>query len=210
MAVGRSWTFISLIVLLHVILYVGFVGDQWLQDGFAKERAMNQRFFTNDVSVAAEARATDWFTRAFVDTGVLNTLYNAWIPTPEDRQKVGMTNYAGSLFTWWEGRLRTWWTVVHLALVRVAHLLLWWPYAVFFILPWVVDGWVRRRIKRTNFGFASPLRHRLSLYLLQLMAVGYFIAIFLPFPMPPVIIPLLFLATGLSLWMVFAEFAKQA
>lgn len=207
---NRSWTVFSIVVLLHVVIYVGFVGDGWLQQGFASERSMNQRFFTPDVSISAEARATDWFTRAFVDTGVVGTLYNAWIPTPEDRQKVGMENFAGSLFTWWEGRLRTWWTVVHLALVRMSHLLLWWPYALFFILPWVVDGWVQRRIKKTNFGFASPLRHRLSLYLLQIIVVGYFIAIFLPFPMPPVAIPVLLLVTGIGLGKVFAEFAKQA
>jgi hypothetical protein len=206
----RGFGVVALIVLLHVVIYIVFVGQEWLMAGRAREAQMNATFYTPEVSASAEARGREWFTTLFVDTGVVGAMWSAMIPTEEDKRKPGMRDFAGSLFTWWETRLQTMWTVVYVALVRVAHLLLWWPYGLFVLAPFVLDGWVIRRIKQTDFSFASPLSHRMSLYLLQGIALGYFCAIFLPFALPPVLLPILILTTGWGLGKVFANFAKQA
>lgn len=201
---------LALVVLLHVFIYIVFVGEEWVTSARAREAQMNAAFYTTEVSATAEARGAEWFTTIFVDTGVVGAIWSAMIPTEEDKQKPGMRNFAGSLFTWWETRLKTMWTVIYVAFVRVAHLLLWWPYGLFVLAPFVVDGWIVRRIKQTDFGFASPLSHRMSLYVLQAIALGYFCVVFLPFALPPVLLPALILATGLALGKVFANFAKKA
>lgn len=210
MASGKkTWKVTTLIIMLHVIALLGFVGEEWLTQSVQRERAANAAFFTPEVAEQAEERAQEWFKSAFVDTGVSALIFGAMIPTQADADAVGLDRKFGSLFDWWEGRLRTWWTILYQSFMRISVAALWFPYALFVAVPFMVDGWVRRRIKQTDFSMASPLKHRMSLYMIELLLVGYLVLLFLPIPLQPVFFPILVLASCAALGKVIAEFQKR-
>jgi hypothetical protein len=206
-----GWKTLSLLLTLYVVLYVVFVGEQWLQQSIQTERTYNRTFYTPALAEHAEQRAARWFTAAFVNTGVVQTSFEATVPTQADSlRSTGMEGFAGSLFGWWEGRLRAWWTVIYQSVVRFSTTLLWWPYALFLFVPWIIDGVVQRRIRKTSFAFSSPLNHLVSLYALHILAVGALVLFFLPLPLHPALWPVATLVAGLACAVALANFMKRA
>ncbi|TCV79985.1 uncharacterized protein DUF4400, partial [Methylomonas methanica] len=63
------------------------------------------------------------------------------------------------------------------------------PYLAAALLPFVVDGLVRRKISQTNFDYPSPMAHRYSLYLILGALYLLLVSLTLPFPIPPQTIP---------------------
>lgn len=206
----KTWKVTTLIVMLHVIALLGFVGEEWLARSVERERQANASFFSPEVAGAAEARAQEWFKAAFVDTGISSLVFGAMIPTQADADMVGMDRQFGSLFDWWEGRLRTWWTTLYQSFLRISVAGLWFPYALFVAVPFLIDGWVRRKVKQTDFSLASPLKHRLSLYAVEILVVAYVVLLFLPIPLQPFFFPLLVLISSAALGKMVAEFQKRA
>lgn len=207
---SRGWKFIALVILAHVLLLAIFVGEEWVQRSLAKERGMNRTFYTEPAARAAEERGAEWFTAAFVDTGIMEIAMAATMPTEADnRRSQGTVNLGAPVFDWWEGRLRTWWTLVFAAFLRTAHLLLWWPYAIFFIAPFLIDGLVQRQIAKTGFRFASPTGHWIGVAMVEIVLMAYFLMLFMPAPLPPIVVPTLFAATGAALYIAARNFAKR-
>jgi hypothetical protein len=65
------------------------------------------------------------------------------------------------------------------------------------IVPAMVDGYMRRKIKQSNFDIASPDRFGFAVLAMQLMVAGYILVMFLPFPLPPIAPLLCFALTAL-------------
>jgi hypothetical protein len=40
----------------------------------------------------------------------------------------------------------------------------WWPFLAVTLMPFAIDGLIRRKVSQTNFDYPSPLAHRYSLY----------------------------------------------
>jgi hypothetical protein len=93
---------------------------------------------------------------------------------------------------------------------RASGSLLWWPYALFMFVPWVIDGYVQRRIRQTSFHYSSPLSHRLSLYVVEALILGVIVLFFLPIPLHPLVWPGFILAAGLACAVAAANFMKRA
>lgn len=89
------------------------------------------------------------------------------------------------------GHVSAFWGVVWLGIERFKLVWLWVPLMIPVGLAAVTDGWVRRRIGQWRFEFISRARHHYAR-----KGVHYFVFIgifgpFLPLPLPPLVIPLL-------------------
>ena len=42
----------------------------------------------------------------------------------------------------------------------------WWPFLTVTLVPFAIDGLIRRKFSQTNFDYPSPLAHRYSLYVM--------------------------------------------
>src|SRR3546814_3241879 len=62
-----------------------------------------------------------------------------------------------------ERRIRAWWTLVWSAIVRMSSVLLWAPFSLFLVAPWVIDGFVLREIRKNTFDFSSPIQQRYAM-----------------------------------------------
>jgi hypothetical protein len=136
-------------------------------------------------------RADRAFENLFVRTGIRETVRHYFIPTEAERlgsrgfEDVGRDGF----FPFLAGRLQVLWESVYQTLRRFYRLLAWWPFLVAALLPWALDGLVRRKIKQSNFDYSSPLAHRYALYVILGTAYGLLVGLTLPFAVPPEVIP---------------------
>lgn len=199
-----------LVVLLHVILYAVFIGDQWLRQSLTREMAMNESMFGEQLAQISHDRGTRWFTASLVEPRIVEHSFMLVIPTAEQkRQSRGLESLGTVFFDWAEQRLRVFWTLVYQSFLRVANVMLWFPYVLFLLVPFVVDGLVQRRIKQTNFDYTSPLRYTLSLRLIGYLGLAFFLLIFAPIPMPPVTVPIFMVCACACLGMLAANTIKR-
>lgn len=200
----------TLLIMLHVILVLGFIGESWVSGALARERTANAGFFGESQAAYAETRASHWFSSLLVDTGISSALFGAMLPTEQYNDAISSSNAFNPFFAWWEGRLRTWWTLLYQAFLRISTAMLWMPYALFVVVPFIVDGAVKRKIKQTDFRMASPLQHRLNVLAIKSVVLGYAVLLFLPIALKPIFLPLLILLTGVALGNAVGHFAKRA
>jgi hypothetical protein len=183
---------LSLILWLVELLFVtALVSDDWLRSVQRAEEARVLRFLGPSKAAEVRTAADRAFDALFVRTGIQATVRHYFIPTEAERrhsiglQEVGREN----LFPFLAGRLQVLWDSVSQTLRRLFLLLAWWPFLVAAVLPFAVDGRVRRQIKQSNFDYSSPLAHRLCLVAILGTVYLLLIGLILPFPVPPEVIP---------------------
>jgi hypothetical protein len=205
-----DWRIILMVVLLHVILYAVFIGEAWVRESLAKENQMNRSMLGPEIAEHANARGDQWFTQHLVETEIIANSFRLFIPTEEQKAKSARIETLGApIFTWFEGRIRVMWTLVYQSYLRISTALVWFPYVLFIFIPWVIDGLVQRRIKQTNFDYASPLRYAMSIRLVALLLIAFFLMVFAPFPMPTLITPLFFIASSFAIGILVANTLKR-
>ena len=180
-----------LIWLLEIILVAGFVSDEWAREIQAVEDKMLIDYF--GAKKDAEIRQTSqlWFDGLFVRTGIRDSVYHYFIPTERERQMSKGFEDVGrnSLFPFIESRLNVLWDTVYQMIKRFIMACIWLPFLAVALVPFVIDGMIRRKISQTNFDYPSPMAHRYSLYAILGALYLVFIGLTLPFPVPPQSVP---------------------
>lgn len=207
----KGWFLLMLLVFVHLLLYTVIIPEGWLQRVLTSERVATYEFLGKGNAQYAEARAADLFTWAFVDTGIQAQSFRTFVPTPEQRANDGAMAEASSpgLFSWVEGRLRAFWTMVYGVTQRVSSGLLWWPFILITLVPFLVDAFVTRKIKKTSFALTSPHMQGLATRAIPLIIIGYFLLLFVPLSVSPIVVPALMVATSALSWVVVAHFVKR-
>ena len=207
----RAWFILMLLVFIHVVLYTLVIPESWLQSALVKERAASYRFLGPDNAAYAESRATDLFTRSVVDTGVQAQSFRTFVPTTQQLANDGAMAEANQpgVFSWVEGRLRAFWTMVYAVTHRLSTALLWWPFILITLFPFLIDAFVSRKIKKSSFALTSPHLQGLATRAIPLLFIGYFLLLFAPIAMPPSLVPLIMVGTSGLIWVVVAHFVKR-
>lgn len=207
---GTGWYTVWLVVTLYVGLYIVFVGESWLLRLVETEQQMNAEFYSPQVAEAARDRATRWYTAVFVNTGIVEHSFAPFLPTEGEQRTRGMEDFGEPLFHWFEGRIRSWWTLVWSMFNRVSAAMLWLPILPFMIVPFAVDGWVEREIKKHTFEFSSPVQQRYAMMLIGIIPLLFLIFLALPVAMAPIVVPVMGLGVGVTLQRATANFMKRA
>jgi hypothetical protein len=200
-----------IVVALHLVLFAFFMRESWIQGAIDHDRATLQSAVGEEAAAVARMRADRWFRNVFVDSGVIENASYLFVPTAVERERSWLFKDIGEpQFTFAESRLRALWSTFYLGMSRVSGALVWWPYLGFVIAPMFVDAWVRRRIRRSAFGFASPMRHSW----LRIVGIAFIyaatIGILLPYQLSAIAVPVFFIAGGALVSAAFANYAKYA
>lgn len=211
MTFGSTWYKVLMIVGLYVTLYMMLVGEEYLNRVVEREGALNRQYFTTEVVNASDARATRWFTRVFVETGVMAHSFDMFIPTQEEVDRSAVNPEFGQpLFGWWERRVRAWWTLVWSTFTRASSLLIWAPIAPLFILPWVIDGITQRERRRHTFDLDSATTQHVSVLALTFIPLLLIAVVTAPIILHPLFAPAMLLGAGVLCYTIIANFMKRA
>ncbi|MCK9608795.1 MAG: DUF4400 domain-containing protein [Methylomonas sp.] len=187
----RNLLFSLMLWLLEVILVASFVSDRWTRELQRSEDQMMISYFGADKESQISHTAQRWFDRLFVTTGIRESVFRYFIPTERERQMSRGFEDLGrnDLFPFIESRLNVLWDTIFQMIKRLTTAYIWLPYLAAAMLPFVVDGLVRRKISQTNFDYPSPMAHRYSLYLILGALYLLLVSLTLPFPIPPQAVP---------------------
>ncbi len=200
-----------LIWLLEIILVASFVSDRWTREIQTTEDQMLSAYF--GVEKDAEIRQTSqkWFDRLFVKTGIRENVYHYFIPTERERQLSKGFEEVGryDLFPFIQSRLDVLWDTLYQMIKRLIMAWVWLPFLMVTLLPFAIDGLIRRKISQTNFDYPSPMAHRYSLYVILGAVYLLFMGLTLPFPVPPQSIPVGIFIVAIALNVIFANTQKR-
>lgn len=203
---------LSLVIWLVEVLFVtALVSDDWLRSVQRSEEAGALRFLGKPKEAEIRSQAEQAFDALFVRTGIRETVRHYFIPTEAERlgstgfEHVGQEN----LFPFLAGRLQVLWDSVDQTLRRFYRLLAWWPFLIAAVVPFALDGLVRRKIKQSNFEYSSPLAHRYSLYAIFGTAYLLLVSLTLPFPVPAEAIPIAMGGVAAALKIYLAHTQKR-
>ncbi len=200
-----------LIWLLEIILVASFVSDRWTREIQTTEDQMLSAYF--GVEKDAEIRQTSqkWFDRLFVKTGIRENVYHYFIPTERERQLSKGFEEVGryDLFPFIQSRLDVLWDTLYQMIKRLIMAWVWLPFLMVTLVPFAIDGLIRRKISQTNFDYPSPMAHRYSLYVILGAVYLLFMGLTLPFPVPPQSIPVGIFIVAIALNVIFANTQKR-
>ena len=188
----RNLLFSLMIWLLEVILVASFVSDRWTREIQASEDRMLIAYFGTKKEAEIRHTAQHWFNQLFVQTGMRESIYSYFIPTERERQMSKGFEDVGrnDLFPFIQSRLDVLWDTVYQMIKRFVMACAWLPFLAVTILPFAIDGLIRRKISQTNFDYPSPMAHRYSIYIMLGALYLLLMGLTLPFSLPPQSIPI--------------------
>jgi len=188
----RNLLFSLMIWLLEVILVASFVSDRWTREIQATEDRMLIAYFGVEKESEIRHTAQNWFDQLFVRTGMRESVYRYFIPTERERQMSKGFEDVGrnDLFPFIQSRLDVLWDTVYQMIKRFVMACAWLPFLAVAMLPFAIDGLIRRKVSQTNFDYPSPMAHRYSIYIMLGALYLLLMGLTLPFPVPPQSMPI--------------------
>jgi len=207
----RNLLFSLMIWLLEVILVASFVSDRWTREIQATEDRMLIAYFGVEKESEIRQKAQHWFDQLFVQTGMRDSVYRYFIPTERERQMSKGFEDVGrhDLFPFIQSRLDVLWDTVYQMIKRFVLACVWIPFLAVAIIPFMIDGLIRRKISQTNFDYLSPMAHRYSLYVILAALYLLLMELTLPFPVPPQSLPIGVFIVVWALNIFFANTQKR-
>ena len=200
-----------LIWLLEIILVASFVSDRWTREIQAAEDQMLIAYFGVKKDTEIRQTSQKWFDRLFVKTGIRESIYRYFIPTERERQLSKGFEEVGrhDLFPFIQSRLDVLMDTLYQMIKRFIMAWVWLPFLAVTLIPFALDGLIRRKISQTNFDYPSPLAHRYSLYVILGAVYLLFMGLTLPFPVPPQSIPMGIFVVAFALNVLLANTQKR-
>lgn len=207
---GRIAVYLLIFWMLEVFLVGAFVQESWFKARIQTETDTAVAWLGGDTVKAVYRAADRIFESTFVETGIYDTSYELFIPSDAERRRSrGMENMGKEIFEAVDKRLEVMWMAVYQVVVRVLMLFLWVPYFLIVLIPAVVDGYMIREIKKTNYGFSSPAIHRYSIYLMGLVTYGIVLTLFSPVNVNPVVYPAAIMIIVTSIHFIVSNTQKR-
>lgn len=180
---------LSVVFMMVFVAILIFAEPDWMENQIQSE--------LNDfVSMAGEesgekviARATNWYTLIFKDTGAESTI-NKTIGYDNNAETNEGIRDAGADFSRGIAKsLKTFWLMMYQSMFRLSVLSYWLVFFGAIVVASAVDGYIKRRIKQHNFGWTSVNVFRMSAKIL--VFCPFAILTYITFPIIPAEIQLL-------------------
>ncbi len=210
----RFILFIISAIMIVGLLTALLIDEKTVQALVKQERADNYAFLGQSAQIA-EDRAMQWYTAVFIKTGVTQFTFDVVEPgrhkPATDGQPGSKADQASSRLTaWWQQRMRVLWSIAFQFLVRLSNLMIWIPLLMLIMLPSVVDAFVVRKIKGTNFSLASPHMQLLGTKAMVALVVVYLLLQMAPVVLHPAWAPIAMALFAMATWIGITFFAKRA
>ncbi len=211
------WGLIALVVWIAGYLLVAQPLN--LRHRIQSEHDSNVSFLGAQATGVAEARATHWFQWLAIDDGALAFTFH--ILGSQDAEK-SVSNIAPSAMSkgvnrvlepiqgWIDARLKVGWAMFYQCLIRMSVAMLWWPFFLVVLLPFMIDAIVVRRITANNFGLTSPHGYVLGRRVVFGLPLLFVLMMLVPLALPAAVIPVICIAFAWACWAAVVNFAKRA
>ena len=199
-------------VLLTGLLTALLIPEEYVLKMIDDERQANYAFLGYEAARNTEGRAERWFDALFVKTGVMDASYRA-TTTPEKeglRDLDRLNEILDQGLQWAETRLRVLWAAAFQFMVRISVAVMWLPFIVLILIPFIVDSLVSRKIKAASFAITSPHLQALGSRSLFWLAIGYLVLQLLPLKLHPIWTPVFIGVASSAIWLGISHFAKRA
>ncbi len=195
--------------LLYLALLLTLVPVQWTERVMAQEQQMIRSVYGEATAQWIDGQVGDGYGRWFNDTGVRAALYDYLDFTEADRQSPELKGFGDGVFDYFRTVLDRFFLHMELLLQRWAQLQIWLLPLLLAWVPLLMDGYVRWKIRRTNFAFASPMLFGYALKAAGLLVMVTVMVSLLPWALPPALLPLLLFGGCLLAWVAFSQLQKR-
>lgn len=199
------WTLYTEIFLLLVLISQDYVADLIANEGVLTENILGTEtlnILDRDASVLVY--------NLFFDSNLYQLTWDMLTPDHNvsdlDERVFSITK---PVFAWCEQRLDTLMYVFFLLFWRIDLMLKWLLLSLIVMILGFSTGWIKRKIKQSNFDFASPTAHRAGLKGMLLILLTWPLILLLPIPIHPLSYPILFGLVGVTIAASISNIAKR-
>lgn len=188
----NSLLVITLVFLGEILLVLLVLPTSWISELAIQEQEMIRTLLGTGTQTMISGQASHWYRTSLIDSGAYDAINHFFIPSTEERDASrGMQNLGGhAVFPYVTARLEMVKALYFLIMLRLSSITIWLPYLAIMALPAIYDGYNQWQINRSGYGYASPLKHRYAVRGLGALLILSLIGSLLPFPVPPVVIPI--------------------
>lgn len=201
---------LALIAMAWLLLFTVMVREDWVARAVATERRDAEQWLGPALAAEVCARGQRWFDATLVDSGVIADVYALFtVPASERAADADFGSAVPWFDAWFERRLAALFALAGQAFLRASNVLLWLPYGLLLAAPCVLDGLMRRQIRRSNFDYCSPLVYRGGIAALEFVGVAMLLSLFAPWALPVWTIPALLVLSALGGGAIAANLQKE-
>lgn len=196
--------------MVQLVVVLVLVPNEFVKDAIIKEANYVQRSLGTKSQEWIKGKAVTWYQHSIIDSGAYESVYNHLIPSQEQAQNSkGMENMGVWWFKWVSERLEAIATLIYQFYTRLALLLMWLPYMLVLLLPAIYDGTMTRKIKLTNFDYASPVLHRYSMRATWIILTGIAVLFLAPIAIDPIYIPVALMVSCVLIGLAVGNLQKR-
>ena len=198
---GSVWTLV-LVIFFEVAVVLFLVSADYARDGTVKEGAWISEALGDGTNREIQRRAdamyedtvirwelTEWFHRLFIPSDAERN-GSRGLETLGDFSDLGDLG-SGSVFSVAESRWSAFLDMTYWTMRRIALFTIWLPVWLPAFVIAGVCGWLERAVKKTDFGYTSPVLFANSWKALICALLLLLVSFLCPMPMPPSIVPAL-------------------
>lgn len=196
--------------LLQAIVVILVVPPNVFVNAAYQEEAILEETLGPEAAESISAKARDTFHSAFVDTGIMAESFTLFVPTEASkRRSSGMETLSEGLFETVRRRLESLWNLVFVGIQRAYAFAAWLPLLLPFVIAAAFDGATIRRVKLLTFGMSSAPLYGVAMHVLILLIFFPLFYAAWPFSVPPLLVPLWYLAFALVLRLLISNLQRM-
>lgn len=177
---------ICVLWLLQIAAVLLLVDADWVNHQAATERHQAAVYLGEATRDRIESNSQSVFDRLFEGPGIVSWSYERLLPDPRHRE---LGDLAPWFFVWLERRIDTGWLLVRQALLRALMIREWSVVILLLAIAPVIDGIMRRRIRRHENRLVSADRYLAARRLLFLAFSLPLFYLTLPLAIAPAVVP---------------------
>lgn len=195
---GSVWTLI-LVIFFEVAVVLFLVSADYARDGTVKEGAWISEALGDETNREIQRRADAMYEDTVIRWELTEWFHRLFIPSESERDgSRGLETLgelgdlgSGSVFSVAESRWSAFLDMTYWTMRRIALFTIWLPVWLPAFVIAGVCGWLERAVKKTDFGYTSPVLFANSWKALICALLLLLVSFLCPMPMPPSIVPAL-------------------
>ena len=199
------WLFL---VLAEMVLLAVFISPEYAMKQINDERLSVYETLGSEQLKTIDERTERMYGQYIIDWGVRDWVYEIYMPkymTQKSANHEKNEEFRGVMSKRLEGLFRSIYSLVQ----RISILAAWTPFALLILLPSLIDGYNKRKIKTYTYGYTSPVRYSAAYQLTigAFMVLPAYVA--LPVTLPAWLPMIWAIFTGLTMNLLFSNIQKQ-
>ena len=195
---GSVWTLI-LVIFFEIAVVLFLVSADYARDGTLKEGAWISEALGDETNREIQRRADAMYEDTVIRWELTEWFHRLFIPSDSERDgSRGLETLgelgdlgSGSVFSVAESRWSAFLDMTYWTMRRIALFTIWLPVWLPAFVIAGVCGWLERAVKKTDFGYTSPVLFANSWRALICALLLLLVSFLCPMPMPPSIVPAL-------------------